>query len=89
MAESIIVETLTYEHENAYTYYARGHHEPAAFVAAVESYDEKCIQATDVLLGYMRFIPAAPNQRDWTDTIAIYPAKPGRGAFKATWCDCD
>jgi hypothetical protein len=85
MSESIEIKTLADHRGHTLCYYARGHRDLVAFAAAVELYDETIAPAKRIYQGYMRSVPASLEQRDWTDTIALYPVKRGRGAYAITW----
>lgn len=69
-------------------YYARGHHDPAAFLKRiVETYEpdnaeERLRDGEDVLHEWWRFVPD-PYRRSWEG--GYHPAKPhSRGAFPVT-----
>lgn len=62
-------------------YYARGHHDPAAFVAAVAEFDDAGYDAACVRLEYWRNLPAPDGSGG---SIYVKARKPGRGAYPVT-----
>lgn len=65
-------------------YLAHGELSPEAFCAAVEQQWGVTLAPADVRVGYVRNIPAHPDDCEYSHYF-VADAKPGRGAFLATW----